>query len=137
MSERRKRTAKGPAPVRASDPAVIDRARRMAAKYRLVLEPDASGGFKAHAIEMPRASGAGRTADKCVDNTRAAIVSAVVKMLVKGDAPPLPAGETRRVEQINIRVSPEDRILLEEAARQQGCRSVADYVRRVSIRTIR
>jgi predicted RNase H-like HicB family nuclease len=115
------------------DPAILARASELARQYRLVLEPEKDLGFMGHCMEFPHAWGDGRTPDKCVAATREAIISAVATMLEMGEAPPLPCGENQRCQQINIRVTGEEKFVLEEAAHGQGFRSVSDFIRSASL----
>jgi hypothetical protein len=75
----------------------------------------------------------GKTPDECVRATRRSLMTAVATMLEKGQAPPAPAGEGKRTEQINIRVTPEERLILEEAARSRGFRGLGDYLRSTAL----
>jgi hypothetical protein len=75
----------------------------------------------------------GKTPDNCVQATRQALTTAVATLLESGQIPPSPASEHKRSEQINIRVTPEEKLLLEEAARSRGFRGIGDYVRSTTL----
>ncbi|MDP6542114.1 MAG: hypothetical protein QGF07_04935, partial [Phycisphaerales bacterium] len=49
-------------------------------------------------------------------------------LLENGETPPLPCNQTRS-EQLNIRISPLEKLRLESATAQGGFRSISDYVR--------
>ena len=104
-------------------------ASRLAEQYRLTLESDGKGGYVGSSIELPRVFGEGASADECVRLTRRMLTSAVAGMLKTGRTPPAPAKEGRRDEQINLRVSMDEKVLLEASARHLGFRSVSDFVR--------
>ncbi len=110
-------------------PAVERRARELAEAYRLILEPDGKGGFVGRALELPTVFERGASADECVRNTRTALAVAVATLLELGQRPPAPCGQGVREAQINVRLSAEEKLLLEESARRSGFRGVSDYVR--------
>lgn len=132
----RKANPAEPALDRPFDPALLDKARGIAARYKLVLEADPEVGFIGCAMEMPTVFADGATPDLCVAETREALTAAVATMLEAGRTPPAPISEGRRQEQINIRVSAEEKFRLQEAARSQGFRGVSDYVRATILRSL-
>lgn len=78
---------------------------------------------------MPCTYDDGKTPDECVAKTREALVSTVAFMIERGETPPPPASAEKRSEQINLRVTAEERLRLETLARQHGFKGVADYLR--------
>jgi len=137
MSERSKRSLKHnkrALPLdRPFDPAILQQAREIASQYRLILEPNDELGYMGTSIEMPLVWGDGKTPDECVRETREALVSAIATMLEKGETPPTPSNEELRTEQVNIRVTPKEKLLLEEAARSRGFRGISDFVRSATL----
>ena len=119
------------------DPAILRRATEVAQSYRIVLEPDPAEGFVGRVLEAPQWIGVGRTPDSCVNETREIAVSAVATMLEGGEAPPTPATQNLRSEQINIRVTAEEKLRLEEAARSKGFRGISDFVRSTTLSNLR
>lgn len=119
------------------DPKILRRARDLANNYRLILEPDQDEGFVGHALEMPMSIGVGKTADECVRETREILVTVIATMLERGERPPSAVVEGKREEQINIRVTAEEKLLLEEAARSRGFRGVSDFVRTATLAAVR
>src|SRR4051812_15633179 len=108
----KKRPAKNKLPIdRPFDPKVLKRARSLAEKYRIILEPEETEGFVGRAVEMPYCLGLGKSPDACVRDTREVIVSSLATMIESGQAVPTPSGQKRQ-EQINIRVSPEEKLIL-------------------------
>jgi hypothetical protein len=73
--------------------------------------------------------GDGRTPGDCMEDTREALTVTVAYILEQGDAPPPPASEEKRTEQISLRVSAEEKLRLETLAREHGFKGVADYLR--------
>ncbi|MGH7176835.1 MAG: type II toxin-antitoxin system HicB family antitoxin [Tepidisphaeraceae bacterium] len=110
-------------------PKILARAAEIANAYRIVLENNPDGGYVGYSLELPHCYGDGRTADACVSNTRQAVISVVAYMLERGQVPPSPTRDDRRDQQVNIRLTAEEKLMLEEAARQHGFRGVSDFVR--------
>jgi uncharacterized protein (DUF1778 family) len=52
-------------------------------------------------------------------------------MLERGQAPPAAAG--RRTEQVNIRLTPEEKLTLEEESERKGFRGLSDFVRAAAL----
>ncbi len=104
------------------------RARRLADRYQIVLAFE-DGEWYGHALELPGVFADGATPDQCVANTREALTAAVAVMMEEGDAPPAPARQGVRSEQVNVRLTPEERALLETRARQKGFRGLSDFIR--------
>lgn len=111
------------------DPAVIAKARKIAAQYRIILEPDEDPAYVGHPLELPGCFGGGDTPDAAVENIREAAASLVAYLLEKGQTPPAPASEAKRTEQINVRLTDEEKLRIESAARREGFRGISDYVR--------
>jgi|SRR4051812_17530516 predicted RNase H-like HicB family nuclease len=114
---------------------VLRRARAIAARYQIVIQQE-DDGYYGRGLEMPGVMNDGKTAADCVKATRESLISAVAYLLESGKTPPPPASEHRRSEQINIRLTPEERVMLEEAARRKGFRGVSDFVRNASLSNI-
>ncbi|HEX4125730.1 MAG TPA: type II toxin-antitoxin system HicB family antitoxin [Tepidisphaeraceae bacterium] len=113
-------------------PAILERARRIAADYQIILQTE-DGEYYGRGLELPFVMSDGKTPDECVRATREALAVAIATALEAGKSPPSPASRRQRTEQINIRVSPEEKLLLEEAARSSGFRGISDYVRTASL----
>lgn len=111
------------------DDAVLRRARALAGQYRLVIERNADGGYIGRALEFPTAMGDGENIAECGRAVVESLTAAIATMLEAGQRPPMPAAAGRRQRQLNIRLTEEENLLLEEAARRQGFRGVSDYVR--------
>jgi predicted RNase H-like HicB family nuclease len=129
-----KRKKKAEALDRPFDPAIERRARQTARRYRLILEPDAEVGFIGRGLEMPTVFADGATAETCVEATREALTAAVATMLEVGLRPPAPVAKGTRHAQINIRLTAEEKLILEESARRAGFRGVSDFVRAAALR---
>lgn len=113
-------------------PAILRRARELAAKYRLLIEksPD---GYTAQVFEMTNILGFGTTLNKCEKETRELLTTALAFMIENGDEPPAPSTDEKRTEQVNIRLTALEKARLEEASRQQGYRGLSDFIRSKSL----
>ena len=110
-------------------PDILKRARRIAHQYRLILEPEPEVGFIGRSIELPSVLADGESADECVAATREALEVAVATLLESGASPPAPSNRRMRQAQVNIRLTAEEKLLLEDAAQRGGFRGVSDYIR--------
>jgi hypothetical protein len=57
----------------------------------------------------------------------------VASMLEAGLTPPVPARQNVRSEQVNLRLTPEEKAVLESRSRTKGFRGIADYVRAAAL----
>lgn len=109
------------------DPAILNRAKEIAGAYRIIIEHDEGLGFVGRSLELPNVFADGSTAGKCYASTIEATVGVVAFMLESGKLPPSPGGN--RDCQMNVRLTAEEKLWLEEEARQKGFRGVSDFVR--------
>ena len=109
-------------------PEILTRAGTIAERYQIVLAREDEWWY-GHGLELPGAGGDGATAETAVADTREALVTVVAYMLESGERPPAPASEGRRTEQVNIRLTAEERVRLEAESQAQGFRGLSDYVR--------
>jgi predicted RNase H-like HicB family nuclease len=115
------------------EPYLVERAKEIARRYRIVLESCDDCSYLGSALEMPTVFADGKTPDECVAETREALTAAVAYLLEKGETPPAPADEQVRNKQINIRVTEAEQQRLREAAKAHGFNDVSDYVRTTSL----
>jgi mobilization protein NikA len=73
--------------------------------------------------------GTGKTVDKCIAEARSLAITGVAVMLESGKRPPLPSRNQSRSVQVNIRLSPDEKRAIEEAASKGGFRGISDYLR--------
>jgi predicted RNase H-like HicB family nuclease len=114
------------------DPDILRRARRIANSYQIVLHYE-DGEYYGRGLELPNVMNDGKTPDECVAATRDILTTAVAYMLETGETPPPPASDRKRTEQVNVRLTAEERMLLEEAASSKGFRGISDFVRAASL----
>ncbi len=141
-SSTRSTNSKGPTRARAGKavaldrpfaPAILRRARELAAQYRIVLEHDDDLGYTGSTVEMPLVMGDGKTVDACVKCTMEATVGAIATLLEKGESAPSASRVGKREHQVNIRLSADEKFRLEHAAQAQGYRSLSDYMRAAAL----
>jgi predicted RNase H-like HicB family nuclease len=113
---------------------VLRKARQIARQYRVVIEPAGRARFIGWSIEMPGVMADGKTPADCTDATYQALEFGVATLLEMGRVPPAPSHKRRRNNQINVRVSAEEKIILEEAAQQRGFQGISDFIRSVAMR---
>lgn len=130
--------SKNLAPDRPFDPAIWQKAEQIARGYSIVVrtEPEV-GGFMGRGIEFPNAFGDGVTEQACLADTREALTLVVATMLENGEVPPSPASEDRRDEQVNVRLSRFEKLVLEDAAQSRGYRGISDYMRATSLASVK
>jgi len=109
-------------------PEILRQAKALAQRYQIVLELEDDWWY-GHGLELPGAGGDGKTPQEAVSDTREALTAVVAYLLEKGQRPPAPAAEGRRGEQVNIRLTAEERALLESRSRAAGFRGLSDFVR--------
>jgi predicted RNase H-like HicB family nuclease len=114
------------------DLSVLKRARQIVEGYQIILHFE-DGLYYGRGLELPTAMNHGKTPDECVKATREILATAVAYLIESGQTPPAPASENKRTEQINVRLTPEEKLTLEEAARSKGFRGVSDFVRSASL----
>ncbi len=116
------------------DRAVLKRAREIASRYSLILEPEPQVGYVGSAMELPNVFADGASPDRCVKETLAALTGVVARMIELGQTPPAPAQQSeQRDVQLNIRVSAREKLLIEKAAKAKGFTGVSEYLRSVAV----
>src|SRR5258708_1069969 len=98
------------------EPALLRRAREIVEGDQIILHVE-DGLYYGRGLERATVMNEGKTADACVRATRDIMTTAVAYMLESGQSPPSPGSENKRTEQINVRLTQEEKLLLEETAR--------------------
>jgi predicted RNase H-like HicB family nuclease len=114
------------------DPAILKRARAIAEQYQVILRRE-DGEWFGRGLELPNAHEDGATPEACVRKTRAMFVTVVAYLLEEGQTPPAPASDAVRDQQVNIRLTTEEKLRLEESSKQAGFRGVSDFMRAKSL----
>jgi len=117
-------------------PGVWKHAAQIAADYQIIIQFQ-DGEYFGRGLELPFVMNDGKTPDECVAATRESLATAVAHMLETGEKPPAPASDRIRSEQINIRLTPEEKLLIDETARSRGFKGIGDFVRSTTLANIR
>lgn len=112
---------------------VLRHAKKIALTYRLVFEPDSELGFLGRSVEMPFVMGDGKTIQTCAEQTVEALVAAIATLLESGKQPPSAASAGKRDRQVNVRMTADEKMRLEETAQREGFRSVSDFIRTAAL----
>ena len=110
------------------DRKTLNIARQIVEAYDIVLRREDDEWY-GHALEYPEAMGDGMTPTACIKATQKALVAAVATMIEAGETPPAPARQGVRNEQVNVRLTHEEKALLETSAKQKGFRGLSDFIR--------
>jgi predicted RNase H-like HicB family nuclease len=117
------------------DRATWARATELAAQYKVVIETnDAGTGYVGYTIEMPFTFGEGSTSAACFRDTLQAAALGIATLLESNQRPPSPTREGKREQQLNVRLSSDEKLRLEAAAERDGFRSVSDFVRSAALK---
>ena len=110
------------------DAAVWSEAERLVSQYQVILHCE-EGHWYGRGLEFPKVFADGDTADECVAETRQAMQGVVAFLIESGKSPPAPAREGTRHQQVNVRLTAEERLLFESAARRKGFAGLSDFFR--------
>ena len=106
---------------KAFDPKILGTARKIAEKYEVILSFE-NNEWYGRGLEMPNVFGDGKTPNECIENTKEGLVSAIAHLLELGETVPSPANEGKRTEQVNIRLTVEERTILCASAKSSARR---------------
>jgi predicted RNase H-like HicB family nuclease len=126
MSAKSKKSAK--AIDRPFDAHTMAKAVKMAGQYQVILAFE-DGHWYGRGLELPSIHGDGKTVNQCVENTREAFAGWVAYLLEEGQRPPTPARDGTRTAQVNVRLTSEEKVLLEATAKRKGFSGLSDFVR--------
>lgn len=126
MSAKSRKSAK--AIDRPFDAHTMAKAKKIAEQYQVILAFE-DGHWYGRGLELPGIHGDGKTVDQCVKNTREAFAGWVAYLLEEGQRPPAPAREGTRTTQVNVRLTAEEKVLLEATAKRKGFSGLSDFVR--------
>lgn len=115
---------------------VLRKAKKMAADYRIVLEKNERLGFIGSSVELPTVFADAKTPDKCYKATQEALMVAVATMIECGQRPPQPASAGRRTEQVNVRLTAEEKLLFANAAMNLGFKGISDFIRNTTLNSV-
>lgn len=121
---------------RAFKASVLRKAKKIAADYRIVLERDERLGFIGSSVELPTVFTDAKTPEKCYRAAEEALMVAVATMIECGQRPPQPASAGRRTEQVNVRLTAEEKLLFANAAMNLGFKGISDFIRNTALNSV-
>jgi predicted RNase H-like HicB family nuclease len=140
MSRSSKNPSKGVAKSKALErpfkESVVRKAKKIAADYRIILERNDRLGFIGTAVEFPTVFADAKTPEKCYKAIENALMVAVATMIECGQRPPQPASAQRRTEQVNVRLTAEEKLLFSNAAANLGFKGISDFIRNTALNTV-
>jgi predicted RNase H-like HicB family nuclease len=113
----------------------LRQAEKIADRYQVVLHCD-EGHWYGRGLELPNVFGDGKTVGRCIAETRTALCGAVAWMLEEGRKPPHPARETTRTRQVNVRLTAEEKLVLESTAKRRGFKGLGDFLRAAALEAV-
>ncbi len=131
-----KSTTKSGVNARPFAPSVWQAALQVVAQYQIIVSQE-DGHWYGRGLELPSVFGDGTTAKSAVEMTREALAVAVAFLLEQGKNPPAAAGTGLRTQQVNIRLTSEEKALLESVARNKGFSGLSDFIRAAAIEAVR
>jgi predicted RNase H-like HicB family nuclease len=115
-------------PAHLPGPAHLARAAELAERYKVTVWIE-EGEWYGKCVELPHCMGDGASADAAIASTRQAIRAGLAADLADGLPVPLPARDGVRSQQVNIRLSADERAAIEANAARMGFKGMADYIR--------
>src|SRR6266850_5972323 len=109
-------------------PEIIKTAGNVVSEYQIVVESDESHWY-GRGLELPHVFGDGKTPQECIKATREALAAAVAYMLEQGQTLPTSAKQGKRTTQVNVRLTAEEKTILEGTARRKGFEGLSDFMR--------
>ena len=115
---------------------VLQKAKKIASDYRIILERNDRLGFIGSSVELPTVFSDAKTPEQCYKATQEALMVAVATMIERGQRPPQPASAKKRNEQVNVRLTSEEKILLSNAASNFGFKGISDFLRNAALNRV-
>lgn len=115
---------------------VLIEARRFSDAYRVIIEKNDDLGFIGSSVELPTVFADGKTQEECLKAIEQALAGAVATMIIDGRKPPQPSTAKKRSEQINIRLTSYEKLLLTNKAADLGFKGISDLIRTTIIRNL-
>jgi predicted RNase H-like HicB family nuclease len=113
----------------------LEQAQAIVANYQIILTSE-DGEWYGRGLELSHVFGDGPTPARCIDNTREALTAAVAYILEQGQTPPSPAKQGKRTTQVNVRLTAEEKTILEATARRNGFEGLSDFLRATALEAV-
>ena len=115
---------------------MLREAAKIAGQYQVIVNCE-DGHWYGRGLELPNVFGDGRTVSRCLEDTRQALSGAVACILEQGQKPPSPARAGTRTQQVNVRLTAEEKAMLEATARRKGFQGLSDFLRAAAMESAR
>ena len=115
---------------------IVRKAKKIAADYRIILERNERLGFIGSSVEIPTVFADAKTPEQCYKATQEALMVAVATMIECGQRPPQPASIGLRTEQVNVRLTAEEKLLFTNAAMNLGFKGISDFIRSTALKSV-
>jgi len=115
---------------------IVRKAGKIVADYRIILERNERLGFIGSSVELPTVFVDAKTPEKCYKAVQNALMVAVATMIECGQRPPQPASAKRRTEQVNVRLTAEEKLLFANAAMNLGFKGISDFIRNTALNNV-
>jgi len=115
---------------------IVRKAKKIVANYRIILERNERLGFIGSSVEIPTVFVDAKTPEKCYKATQDALMVAVATMIECGQRPPQPASMGLRTEQVNVRLTAEEKLLFTNAAMNLGFKGISDFIRSTALNNV-
>ena len=112
--------------------AALATAKEVAGEYQILVSQE-DGHWYGHGLEMPHVFGDGSTSAACIADTQQALKTAVAYLLEQRQSPPAPARSGKRTQQVNVRLTADEKALLESTARRKGYSGMSDFIRAAAL----
>jgi hypothetical protein len=130
---RRSSTASRATKAKGFDKALLARASDIVLGYRLMIERIGPDEFMGRSVELPGVVGFGSSHQRCIESTLRTQSYEVCTLLERGEPVPESVSSRRRTVQLNLRISPNEKQEMEQAALARGFRSISDFVREAAL----
>lgn len=120
----------------ALDKSILSKAEKIVAEYRLIIQRDKRLGFIGNSIELPHVYADAKTAGACIKRTRKALKIAVATLLEAGLKPPFSDFDIKRTEQVNIRLTAQEKEILSNAASNLGFEGISAFARHAALERV-
>ncbi|MBA7619081.1 hypothetical protein ES703_26413 [subsurface metagenome] len=115
---------------------VLRKAKKIVSYYRITIEKNDRLGFIGSSVELPTVFADAKTPEKCYRVAEDALMVAVATMIECGQRPPQPASAGRRTEQVNVRLTAEEKLLFANAAMNLGFKGISDFIRNTALNNV-
>jgi predicted RNase H-like HicB family nuclease len=115
---------------------IVRKAKKIVADYRIILERNERLGFMGSSVEIPTVFTDAKTPEQCYKATQDALMVAVATMIECGQRPPQPASMGLRTEQVNVRLTAEEKLLFTNAAMNLGFKGISDFIRNTALNNV-